>query len=169
MEMEKWGTSEVYETKLAYHQQCKIVSRNMTNLTPAQLEEFESTFRYFDKDNSNSLSPPELSAALASLGLFYEDREFDKIFSQVAEGQDKASFEQFIRYMVSVTEDKATPEQLCQSFRAVAGDKPYVTEMDLKMCMVPVPVIDTLKQTMPKSQDGYDYTAWVNSVFKWYM
>ncbi|CAO3696360.1 unnamed protein product [Umbelopsis ramanniana] len=144
----------------------QIVSRNMTNLTPAQLEEFESTFRYFDKDNSNSLSPPELSAAMASLGLFYEDREFDKIFSQVAEGQDKASFEQFIRYMVSVTEDKATPEQLCQSFRAVAGDKPYVTEMDLKMCMVPVPVIDTLKQTMPKSQDGYDYTAWVNSVFK---
>ncbi|KAI9286306.1 calponin homology domain-containing protein [Umbelopsis sp. AD052] len=144
----------------------QIVSRNMTNLTPAQLEEFESTFRYFDKDNSNSLSPPELSAAMASLGLFYEDREFDKIFSQVAEDQDKASFEQFIRYMVSVTEDKATPEQLCQSFRAVAGDKPYVTEMDLKMCMVPVPVIDTLKQTMPKSQDGYDYTAWVNSVFK---
>jgi len=145
----------------------QIVSRNMTNLTPAQLEEFESTFRYFDKDNSNSLSVAELSAAIASLGFFYEDKEFDRIFSQIAEGQSEASFEQFIHYMVSVTEDKATPEQLCQSFRAIAGDKPYVTELDLKMCMVPVPVIETLKQTMPKSnQDGYDYTAWVNSVFK---
>ncbi|CAM0139645.1 unnamed protein product [Umbelopsis sp. WA50703] len=145
----------------------QIVSRNMTNLTPAQLEEFESTFRYFDKDNSNSLSPPELNAAIASLGFFYEDKEFEQIFSQIAEGHDEASFEQFIRYMVSVTEDKATPEQLCQSFRAIAGEKPYVTELDLKMCMVPVPVIDHLKKTMPKGQqDGYDYTAWVNSVFK---
>lgn len=139
----------------------------MTNLTPAQLEEFESTFRYFDKDNSNSLSPPELNAAIASLGFFYEDKEFDQIFSQIAEGQEEASFEQFIRYMVSVTEDKATPDQLCQSFRAIAGDKPYVTELDLKMCMVPVPVIEHLKRTMPKGeQDGYDYTSWVNSVFK---
>jgi Ca2+-binding EF-hand superfamily protein len=43
----------------------------MTNLTPAQLEQFESTFRYFDKDETNTLSVPELAAALASLGIVY--------------------------------------------------------------------------------------------------
>lgn len=43
----------------------------MTNLTPAQLEQFESTFRYFDKDESNTLSVSELAAALASLGIVY--------------------------------------------------------------------------------------------------
>jgi Ca2+-binding EF-hand superfamily protein len=43
----------------------------MTNLTPGQLEQFESTFRYFDKDTSNILSISELAAALASLGIVY--------------------------------------------------------------------------------------------------
>ena len=43
----------------------------MTNLTPAQLEQFESTFRYFDKDESNTLNQVEMAAALASLGIVY--------------------------------------------------------------------------------------------------
>lgn len=43
----------------------------MTNLTPAQLEQFESTFRYFDKDESNTLNQSEMAAALASLGIVY--------------------------------------------------------------------------------------------------
>lgn len=46
----------------------------MTNLTPAQLEQFESTFRYFDRDESNTLSVPEMAAALASLGIVYPVR-----------------------------------------------------------------------------------------------
>lgn len=49
----------------------QIVSRNMTNLTPAQLEQFESTFRYFDRDESNTLNIQEMAAALASLGIVY--------------------------------------------------------------------------------------------------
>lgn len=43
----------------------------MTNLTPAQLEQFESTFRYFDRDESNTLNQSEMTAALASLGIVY--------------------------------------------------------------------------------------------------
>lgn len=49
----------------------QIVSRNMTNLTPAQLEQFESTFRYFDRDETNTLIQAEMTAALASLGIVY--------------------------------------------------------------------------------------------------
>ena len=41
----------------------------MSNLTPAQLEQFESTFRYFDKDGDNILDVDEMVAALASLGI----------------------------------------------------------------------------------------------------
>lgn len=49
----------------------QIVSRNMTNLTPAQLEQFEGTFRYFDRDETNTLNISEMAAALASLGIVY--------------------------------------------------------------------------------------------------
>jgi Ca2+-binding EF-hand superfamily protein len=47
----------------------------MTNLTPGQLEQFESTFRYFDKDTSGVLSVSELAAALASLGIVFSVHE----------------------------------------------------------------------------------------------
>lgn len=47
------------------------MSRNLTNLTPAQIEQFESTFRYFDKDETNTLNVSEMAAALASLGIVY--------------------------------------------------------------------------------------------------
>ena len=43
----------------------------MTNLTPAQIEQFESTFRYFDKDETNTLNLSEMAAALASLGIVF--------------------------------------------------------------------------------------------------
>jgi Ca2+-binding EF-hand superfamily protein len=46
----------------------------MSNLTPAQLEQFESTFRYFDKDETNTLNQSEMTAALASLGIVYSVR-----------------------------------------------------------------------------------------------
>ena len=49
----------------------QIVSRNMTNLTPAQLEQFESTFRYFDRNETNTLDISEMAPALASLGIVY--------------------------------------------------------------------------------------------------
>ncbi|CAO3610478.1 unnamed protein product [Cunninghamella echinulata] len=131
--------------------QNQIVSRNMTNLTPAQLEEFEQTFRYFDKDNSNTLSAMEFNSAIASLGIFYEDEDFDAVFDHITNQQEHLTFEQFIRFMVSVTEDKSTPEQIHESFRTIAGDKPYVTELDLKLCLVPEDVIDHLVNEMPHS------------------
>lgn len=46
----------------------QIAARNMTNVTPQQLEEFETSFRAFDKDNSNSLSLNEFKGVLKSLG-----------------------------------------------------------------------------------------------------
>ena len=58
----------------------------MTNLTPAQLEQFESTFRYFDKDESNTLEMTEMAAALASLGIIYSVRLFSCVRALVNGG-----------------------------------------------------------------------------------
>jgi Ca2+-binding EF-hand superfamily protein len=66
----------------------------MTNLTPAQLEEFESTFRHFDNNQTNSLSSAEFNAALASLGIMYEDDEFAGVFSHCTQGGTEVTFEQ---------------------------------------------------------------------------
>jgi len=68
--------------------------------------------------------------------------------------------------MINVTEDKTSPDQLRQSFKIVAGDKPFVTELDLKRSLLPENVVSYLKETMPSSQDGYDYSRYLDQVFK---
>ncbi|KAF9897358.1 hypothetical protein BX616_005740, partial [Lobosporangium transversale] len=146
----------------------QIVSRNMTNLTPGQLEEFESTFRYFDNNQTNSLSYGEFNAALASLGIMYEDEDFAGVFAQCSQGAPEVSFEQFINFMVGVTEDRTSSDQVRESFRIVAADKPFVTELDLRQSMLPPAVVSYLQSTLPRhdSGNGYNYEAYLDSVFK---
>ena len=101
----------------------QLVARDMTNLTPIQLEEFESVFRHFDRDGSNSLQEVEFSAALASLGLVYDDKEMRTVFNEISNRTGDVDFEGFIRFMVAVTEDTNTADQVFQSFREVAEGK----------------------------------------------
>ncbi|OTB07180.1 hypothetical protein M426DRAFT_20236 [Hypoxylon sp. CI-4A] len=136
------------QKKLAFLEN-QMVARSMTNLTPIQLEEFESVFRHFDRDDTNSLSELEFSAALASLGLVFSEDEMHDYFVDTSRGRDRVTFEQFIRFMVDVTEDQNTAEQVFQSFREVADGKPYVTEMDLRHSLVPDEVIEKLCEIVP--------------------
>ena len=116
----------------------QMVARDMTNLTPIQLEEFESVFRHFDRDGTNTLQEIDFSAALASLGLVYDEEEMHEKYQEVCcsglsgsstlglrrqREKDGVGFEQFIRFMVSVTEDQNTAEQVYQSFKEVADGK----------------------------------------------
>ncbi|KAI1661927.1 calponin homology domain-containing protein [Daldinia decipiens] len=137
------------QKKLAFLEN-QMVARSMTNLTPIQLEEFESVFRYFDRDDTNSLAELEFSAALASLGLVFSEDEMHDYFAETSRGRDRVTFEQFIRFMVDVTEDQNTAEQVFQSFREVADGKPYVTEMDLRHSLVPDDVIEKLCEIVPQ-------------------
>lgn len=125
----------------------QMVARNMTNLTPIQLEEFESVFRHFDRDLSNSLQELEFSAALASLGLVYDEEEMHEIFQRVGGTKAYVTFEEFIRFMVSVTEDQNTAEQVFQSFREVADGK-----VPLPNSHSPPPLPSTPPHPLPESQ-----------------
>ncbi|KAM6488126.1 hypothetical protein HDV62DRAFT_376737 [Trichoderma sp. SZMC 28011] len=161
------------QKKLAFLEN-QMVARNMTNLTPIQLEEFESVFRHFDRDASNSLQELEFSAALASLGLVFSEEEMHDYFVDTSGGKEYVTFEQFIRFMVDVTEDQNTAEQVFQSFREVADGKPYVTEMDLRHSLVPEEVIDTLLNMMPphsgpdmsrdRGKAQYDYISFMEKM-----
>ena len=152
----------------------QMVVRNMTNLTPIQLEEFESVFRHFDRDDSNSLQELEFGAALASLGLVFSEDEMHDYFLETSNGRDYVTFEQFIRFMVDVTEDQNTAEQVFQSFCEVADGKPYVTEMDLRHSLVPDEVIDQLVEIMPphkgpdtsgdRGMPQYDYISFMEKM-----
>lgn len=142
----------------------------MTNLTPAQLEQFESTFRYFDKDQSNTLNEFESAAALASLGIVYSDEDLYIIYDQLVQDYGAVTFEAFINLLVEITEDQTSPEQLREAFRGIAADKPFVTELDLRVAQLPAAAVEYLREAMPAAQNGtgepeYDYEAWLDAVF----
>jgi len=149
----------------------QIVSKNMTNLTPAQLEQFESTFRYFDRDETNTLNLSEMAAALASLGIVYADEDMDIIYDQLMQEYGAITFEAFINLLVDITEDQMSLDQLREAFQGVTGNKPYVTELDLRLAHIPASGIDYLREVIPSSasdagEPRYDYEAWLDSVFE---
>lgn len=152
--------------KLAFVEN-QIVARNMSNLTPAQIEEFETTFRHFDRDLSNTLSPLEFKASLAGLGISYEPDEFDKMFSQASQHGPEVTFEQFVKYMRSITEDSTSPDQLAGAFKALAISKDFITESDLRVAHLEEGTIAYLKTTMPEhGQQGYNYKGYLDQCFK---
>ena len=83
----------------------QIVARTSTKLTPSQLEEFESTFRHFDKDQENKLGVNEFSAALSALGIIYSDEDTLAIHDQLSQGDEdqKVSFQAWIDFLVGPT------------------------------------------------------------------
>lgn len=83
----------------------KIVARTSTKLTPAQLEEFESTFRHFDRDQTNTLGFPEFTAALSALGIIYSDEDTLAIHRQLSEldqegMEGRVTFQAFVDFLV---------------------------------------------------------------------
>lgn len=165
----EYGLAKESVTKKLGFLENQIVARNMTNLTPIQLEEWESVFRHFDRDHSNTLQELEFSAALASLGLVYDEEEMHEVFQEVSEGRSQVTFEQFIRFMVEETEDQNSADQVYQSFREVSDGKPYVTEVDLRHSLIPDAMIEDLVKTMPtvtleNGRTGYDYEKYMETL-----
>ncbi len=71
----------------------QIVARSKTNFTPLQLEQYSQTFKFFDKDNSNTLMRDEFKAALQAEGTALSDTEFETTFLQVSQGAEDISFD----------------------------------------------------------------------------
>ncbi|KAJ3575859.1 hypothetical protein NP233_g826 [Leucocoprinus birnbaumii] len=148
----------------------QIVSRNNTNLTPAQLEQFEGTFRYFDREETNTLNLAEMIAALASLGVVYSEEDMNYIYDELMRDYGAVTFEAFINLLVDIMEDQTSREQLLEAFRGIANDKPHVTELDLRIAKLPVPAIEYLRNAIPNApnevgEPEYDYERWLDEVF----
>ena len=152
----------------------QVVARNMTNLPLSNSKNSKAYSDISTVTPSNSLQELEFSAALASLGLVFSEDEMHEYFQETSNGKDYVTFEQFIRFMVEVTEDQNTAEQVFQSFREVADGKPYVTEMDLRHSLVPDDVIDKLIKVVPlhkgpdlqqdRGMPQYDYISFMDGL-----
>ncbi|KAJ1551035.1 hypothetical protein HK096_003532, partial [Nowakowskiella sp. JEL0078] len=130
-------------------------------MTPQQLEECSETFRHFDRDHINRLEKEQFKAALAALGTAYSDEEFEDIYPKVSKGASSVTFEMFIEHIKSIEEDRTTPEQLAESFKALAQDKLEITEKDMIVGALPPDVIEYFKIVLPRGENGFDYKGYI--------
>ncbi|KAL1405125.1 alpha-actinin [Vanrija albida] len=152
----------------------QMVSAAHTNITPAKLEEFESTFKHFDKDGTNTLSVYEMHSALASLGIVYPDEEVEAIYSQLESQFGALTYEAWLALLVEITKDDVSSgDQLREAFRDVGGDKGYVTQQDLKFANLSPDAVRFLSEAMPAVDasegstisSGFDYHTFLEQAF----
>merc|ERR1711913_269236 len=86
----------------------QILTRDSKGITQEQLNEFRASFNHFDKSRTGRLNPEEFKNCLISLG-----------------------------YMTRESTDVDTAEQVIDSFRILAADKPYILPEELRRELPP--------------------------------
>ncbi|KAI9026184.1 calponin homology domain-containing protein [Hyaloraphidium curvatum] len=145
--------------------QNQMVARTRTDIAPGKLEEYSNAFRQLDRDNSNSLNRLEFKAALQAMGIVYSDEEFEKVFHDASKGTEEVTFEPYIGFVRSIEEDQTTPEQLLGAFKAVAGERNFITADDLVRAGIKPAVAQKLAGGMPQVSGGSDYSAYLGQAF----
>lgn len=121
----------------------QILTRDSKGITQEQLNEFRTSFNHFDKNRTGRLTPEEFKSCLVSLGYsIRNDRQgeadFRRIMSIVdANNTGYVHFDAFLDFMTRESTDRDTAEQIIDSFRILAGDKPYITAEELRRELPP--------------------------------
>jgi len=146
----------------------KFITKKVDEASPEQMKEFEDTFRHFDKNNDNFLDRLEFKACLSALGIpFRDESAYEQVFFLVSNGGDGITLDQFVKYMKDLTTDRDTPEQIKNSFKILADEKPAISGHELKVHPLEESDIHFLSQSMAPFANGaqFDYSAFTDSVF----
>jgi len=126
----------------------QMLTRDSKGLTEEQLNEYRASFNHFDKSHRRSLDAKEFRNCLISIGYNIQDTtqgdaDFQRILSIVdPNNTGRVTFDAFLDFMTRETQDNDTAEQVLQSFRILAGEKPYITA-------------DILRRELPPDQSEY--------------
>ncbi|XP_011635682.1 alpha-actinin, sarcomeric isoform X2 [Pogonomyrmex barbatus] len=121
----------------------QILTRDSKGITQEQLNEFRSSFNHFDKNRTGRLAPDEFKSCLVSLGYSIgKDRQGDIDFQRILAIVDPNNsgyvhFDAFLDFMTRESTDTDTAEQVIDSFRILAGDKPYILPDELRRELPP--------------------------------
>lgn len=145
-------------------------SKTSSGVSAEQLEEFKRTFQHFDVDHDGTLSRLEFKSVLSGLGLVAldfdgSDKKFEAIFQKVSGGADVITFDQYVSYMTSITENASSTDALQESFSTIAGGRDFITASDFKVAGMTQEQIDFLTSSMPAGphEGSFDYKAWLAS------
>ncbi|RZF39134.1 hypothetical protein LSTR_LSTR005762 [Laodelphax striatellus] len=121
----------------------QILTRDSKGITQEQLNEFRASFNHFDKNRTGRLAPDEFKSCLVSLGYSIgKDRQGEIDFQRILAVVDpnntgSVHFDAFLDFMTRESTDTDTAEQVIDSFRILAGDKPYILPDELRRELPP--------------------------------
>lgn len=121
----------------------QILTRDSKGITQDQLNEFRMSFNHFDKNRTGRLGPEEFKSCLVSLGYnIRNDRQGESDFRRIMSIVDPNNtgyvhFDAFLDFMTRESTDSDTAEQIIDSFRILAGDKPFITAEELRRELPP--------------------------------
>ncbi|XP_058173495.1 alpha-actinin, sarcomeric isoform X2 [Anopheles ziemanni] len=121
----------------------QILTRDSKGITQEQLTEFRSSFNHFDKNRTGRLAPEEFKSCLVSLGYSIgKDKQGDMDFQRILAVVDPNSsgyvqFDAFLDFMTRESTDTDTAEQVIDSFRILASDRPYILPDELRRELPP--------------------------------
>nr|CRZ24421.1 BMA-ATN-1 [Brugia malayi] len=115
----------------------QILMCNSKGISEEQLNEYRSSFNHFDKDRQG-LDPEQLKSCLISIGYnIRPGKEGDQDMSRILSVLDpnrmgRVPFNAFLDFMTRETGDADTAEQMIESFKILAGGKPYITAEEIR-------------------------------------
>mmetsp|Transcript_53216 Transcript_53216/g.61002 ORF Transcript_53216/g.61002 Transcript_53216/m.61002 type:complete len:168 (+) Transcript_53216:64-567(+) len=93
-------------------------------LTEDEIEEIKEAFDLFDTDNSGTIDPKELKAAMQSLGFEAKNQTIYQMISDLdRDGSGAIDFDEFLDMMTARMSDKDTREDINKVFRLFDDDK----------------------------------------------
>jgi Ca2+-binding EF-hand superfamily protein len=145
----------------------RFIQKVEAKLSDEKLAEMDASFSHFDKNKNGSLEKLEFKAALSAMSIFFSsDADFDKVFGLVSGGAATVSKEQYISYLTSKYQDKDTPDQIKESFKAVADGGAGISAAQLQTPPLSAEDAEFLQKVLPARGDGtYDYGAYIDSQF----
>merc|ERR1712130_648881 len=123
----------------------QILTRDSKGITQEQLNEFRASFNHFDKSRTGRLNPEEFKNCLISLDCFLD-------------------------FMTRESTDVDTAEQVIDSFRILAADKPYILPEELRRELPPDQAEYCIQRMQPYSgmdavQGALDYMSFSTALY----
>jgi Ca2+-binding EF-hand superfamily protein len=139
-----------------------------SNVSPEQIAEFKDVFDHFDKNKNNALNFLEFRGVLQSLGKDPKDEEVKSTMEVLDKDKSgSVKFDEFLTYMVQITKDNDSQEEIISSFGDLTNGASFITEDQMRSVMDKAQV-DWLVTVLPKSDaapNAYDYRKWTSRVY----
>jgi len=145
----------------------RFIQKLETKLSDEKLAEMKASFNHFDKNKNGALEKLEFKAALSAMSIFFtSDSDFDRTYQNVTQGNPNITMEQYLAYLTSKYQDKDSPDQIKESFKAVADGGANLSEQHLAAPYFSDQDAEFLAKALRQNEDGsYDYASFVDSQF----